>query len=1246
LLLTDGRVLVQDVGKTDWHLLTPDNTGSYINGTWSALAASPKQCFDTRTQALETWSPLYMASAVLPDGRVVMIGGEYNLALPISDVWSNLGEIYDPVAGTWTCLSAPGGWNQLGDAMSVVQPNGTFLLGNALGTSVATLNLSTTPPTWNVINPPGKSADGGGYNNEEGWTLLPNGNVLSLEIWNTLDSTQTPALQYSPSQQSWTTAGTAPDPLVLISKGNSQYYEVGPAVLRPDGTVFVGGATGFNDIYNTNTGAWSSGPTLPTLSENVSCNNVNYGAVTEQFVLADAPAALLPDGNVLLDSSPIDSNCGWINGTEFFEFNGTTLTQVAGTRYSSSTPSFVGRLLTLPTGQILFLDSTGDAEIYTATGTPNSAWAPTITTSPATVGVGGTNMLITGTQLNGLSGAVAYGDDYQAATNYPLVRITNLATSHVFYARTHGPSTMGVATGAATTSTYFDVPANIELGPSTMVVVANGIASTSVPITVLKPGSTALVSSANPSTSGQLVTFTATVSGTGGTPTGTVTFYDGATSPATSLGTGTLNGTGVATFATTSLALGSHTITATYGGDGNFGPTTSTAVTQLVNGQQSTIVLASSVNPAAARQSITFTATVTGTGGTPTGTVTFLDANASLDGNTVLGTVALTGGTSAITITSSSSVPLLPGMHSVTAQYSGDSVFGSTTSTAVMQVVNFITTTTKLVSTPNPSAVGQTVTFTATVTATTGTPSGGVTIYEGTTLLAEVGLNPSGIATFTLSPSPFVNTGSYSFTATYVGDNFNATSTSPVDTQVVGKASTVVLSSSLNPSLIGQSVTFTATVSGSGGTPTGTVTFLDGTASLGSAVAVNAGGVATFVTSALAKGAHSITASYSGDAAFIPATSALVSQTVNGLPSTTVLTSSLNPSVAGQSVTFTATVSGTGGTPTGTVTFLNGSTSLGTGTLSGGIATFATTTLPGGTDSITASYQGDSTFASSTSAVLMQVVTLKPSTTSLTSSPNPSFGQSVTFTATVSGSGGTPTGTVTFLNGSASLGTGSLNSGGIATFATTPTTALMAGTDLITASYGADTSFAISTSSTVSQVVNVAGFAAVSTSPTVTAGQSTTVNLTLYQAIGSNLSFALGCTSTSLPSKSSCTFVPPSVTPTSAGTTVQFTFQTASSELPARPSDRIQWPWGTFGIIAVLASALMVGMIQLRPSPRRRLAFCMCLAVLAMASVLAGCGASYSAPPYTGTPKGAATFTVTGTSGSTVISTPVTITVQ
>jgi hypothetical protein len=144
--------------------------------------------------------------------------------------------------------------------------------------------------------------------------------------------------------------------------------------------------------------------------------------------------------------------------------------------------SYYGNMLILPTGQVLFTDFSNDIEIYTSTGTYNPAWAPRIQSAPATVSPSG-SYVISGYLFNGLSQGAAYGDDVQAATNYPLVRITNRTTGHVFYSRTHDHSSMAVAFGGLV-STHFDVPADQELGISDLVVVANGIPSRSVTVSV------------------------------------------------------------------------------------------------------------------------------------------------------------------------------------------------------------------------------------------------------------------------------------------------------------------------------------------------------------------------------------------------------------------------------------------------------------------------------------------------------------------------------------------------------------------------------------------------------------------------------------------------------------------------------------------------------------------------------------------------------------------------------------------
>src|SRR5262249_6063519 len=284
---------------------------------------------------------------------------------------------------------------------------------------------------------------------------------------------------------------------------------------------------------------------------------------------------------------------------------------------------------------------------------------------------------------------------------------------------------------------------------------------------------------------------------------------------------------------------------------------------------------------------------------------------------------------------------------------------------------------------------------------------------------------------------------------------------------------TTALASTLNPSTFGQAVTFTATVTPSSGsvTPSGTVTFKDGAATLGSS-SLDASGIATFTTSTLAAGSHSITAAYGGSAAFGASTSPVLMETVNQAPTTTSLSSSLNPSTYGQSVTFTATV--TPSAATGTVQFLDGATLLGSSSLSGGQASFATANLAAGPHSITANYLGNSNYLGSSSPAVAQTVNQNATSTALTSSSNPSnFGQAVTFTATVTQSVGTikPAGTVNFLEGATLLGSSALNANGIATFTTS---SLSVGAHSITAQYAGNSNFIGSTSPALTQTVNQA----------------------------------------------------------------------------------------------------------------------------------------------------------------------------
>jgi hypothetical protein len=201
-----------------------------------------------------------------------------------------------------------------------------------------------------------------------------------------------------------------------------------------------------------------------------------------QPAIADGPAALLPNGHVLLAASP-----GFYQApTRFFEFGGTVLTEVQAPPSASTKSCYQYRFLVLPSGQIMVLtEGSSDIEIYAGNGAgpPPTAWQPSITSAPTTL-TRGTTAVIRGRQFNGLSQAVQYGDDAQAATNYPLVQIQNNAHGDVRYARTHGHSTMGVATGTTIVSTSFDVPSDTRVGTSQIVVVANGIASAPVSTTV------------------------------------------------------------------------------------------------------------------------------------------------------------------------------------------------------------------------------------------------------------------------------------------------------------------------------------------------------------------------------------------------------------------------------------------------------------------------------------------------------------------------------------------------------------------------------------------------------------------------------------------------------------------------------------------------------------------------------------------------------------------------------------------
>ena len=381
---------------------------------------------------------------------------------------------------------------------------------------------------------------------------------------------------------------------------------------------------------------------------------------------------------------------------------------------------------------------------------------------------------------------------------------------------------------------------------------------------------------------------------------------------------------------------------------------------------QPPITLTASANPAPGQSSVTFTATVKGNCNTPTGTLTFLD------GTTVLGTAPLNSGAVATFTTSF----LFVGTHNITAAYPGDFNFDGNTSNVVTEIITGPPSTTVLNTvSPNQTRPLQAITMTATVSSAYTTPSGNVTFMANGAALATVPVAGNGTAYATIST---LHAGTYAITAVYGGSTEYAASTSNAITEtVLGTDTTTSLKASPNPVTPGQTLTLSAAVSGAqSGIPlTGVVTFEDGATTLGSAN-VGANGLASFSTSALLTGTHSIVAAYGGSSNYNASSSAPVNVVVTAIPTSIGLNASPNPAAVGQNVALVATVvSGLPGqVPTGSVTFSDQSGVLGTAPLTAGVAAFSTTSLPVGTHQLTATLNPAGSYAPA-SATVTELVT-------------------------------------------------------------------------------------------------------------------------------------------------------------------------------------------------------------------------------------------------------------------------------
>lgn len=470
-LLTDGTVMMQERGNVfgagastrRWWKLTPDGSGSYTNGSWSRLADSNQD-------------RLYFASAVLADGRVIVCGGEYSDASgSFSQDDTNTCEIYDPVADSWSTIPAPTStanpattWTNVGDSPCTVLPDGTFLIASFNTTDVAKFDPTTN--TWSALAARAVSAS------EESFVLMPDSTIASASC-----NQPTKTIVYDIATDSWANDNALPTDVTGQIPGDVN--EIGPGLLRYDGTAFFVGGNQNTAIYNPGARVkWTNGPAIPSPD----------GGKTQLGVL-DGPGAILPNGNILVGAGPL-SNPGNFNSPDsYFEFDGAVFNPTAAPP-NNDCATYLTRLLLLPTGDIMFARE-DDASFYayhSDAAVPQDSFRPVIQTCPASFAPGDT-IQVSGTQFNGLSQATAYGDDSQAATNYPLVRLTD-ANNGVRYCRTFnhnaaGPggttiASMGVATGALVVTTNAAIPSDLASGNYNLEVVANGIASQPFAVTV------------------------------------------------------------------------------------------------------------------------------------------------------------------------------------------------------------------------------------------------------------------------------------------------------------------------------------------------------------------------------------------------------------------------------------------------------------------------------------------------------------------------------------------------------------------------------------------------------------------------------------------------------------------------------------------------------------------------------------------------------------------------------------------
>jgi hypothetical protein len=438
MLLSDGTVMAQDNAPgywNRWYRLTPNSVGSYANGTWSILAPM-------------NLPRLYFASNVLPDGRVLVLGGEYS-GSGGTENWTNTGEIYNPVSNNWTNI-ANFPQTQFGDDPTQLLSDGRVLAGyrNAGYTYIYDPATNSWTLTGNKLREDPSDA--------ETWVKLPDDSILSYDVWTEGQGGTNHAQRYIPSTGSWVDAGNVPTDL---SGGSAFGFALGGAGRLPDGRIWYLGANSHTAFYNPSTNTWGAGPSIP-----------NNGSGQVQGA-DEAPMAMLPDGKVLLAvDQPLHHG-----PTNVYEFdpNNNSFTNVTPNISGLSTGGgcYTDRMLMLPNGQVLFTTGGQRLAVYTPAGSPSPSWQGAVDNIR---GFGNT-LLLSGRQLNGISQGASFGDDAEMDTNYPLVQYHVPGSPYVSYARTAHWSSTGVGNGPE--NVEFTVPTR---GIYELNAVANGIPSPTV----------------------------------------------------------------------------------------------------------------------------------------------------------------------------------------------------------------------------------------------------------------------------------------------------------------------------------------------------------------------------------------------------------------------------------------------------------------------------------------------------------------------------------------------------------------------------------------------------------------------------------------------------------------------------------------------------------------------------------------------------------------------------------------------